>query len=161
MTESATVFALICIPNLLNHTFKREHWSQLTQSCLKGRYSLDISPPLLSAQESKEPYVLGRKLNDPFGERFLPWKHHRSSLLLISSSSYIRASLLHIHTINPFNVFWCHASSAVWSWNLSFFLYPIGLIHILSIESQKGIITVQTCSVENQKGAIYVQSLWR
>ena len=31
---------------------------------------------------------------------------------------------------------------------------------ILSVESQKGVMTIQRCSVENQKGAIVVQSLW-
>ena len=30
----------------------------------------------------------------------------------------------------------------------------------LSVESQKGVITVQQCSVENQKGAITVQSVY-
>ena len=29
-----------------------------------------------------------------------------------------------------------------------------------SVESQKGVITIQQCSVENQKGATTVQSLW-
>ena len=31
----------------------------------------------------------------------------------------------------------------------------------LSVESQKGIITIQWCFVEKQKGVIAVQSLWR
>ena len=33
-------------------------------------------------------------------------------------------------------------------------------IYILSVESQKGISTIQQCSIENQKGSIAVQSLW-
>ena len=31
-------------------------------------------------------------------------------------------------------------------------------VSILSVESQKGIITIQQCSIENQKGAITVQN---
>ena len=34
-------------------------------------------------------------------------------------------------------------------------------MHILSGESQKGVIAVQRCSIENQKGTIAVQSLWQ
>ena len=33
--------------------------------------------------------------------------------------------------------------------------------NISSVESQKGIIAVQSCSVKNEKGTIAVQSLWR
>ena len=40
-------------------------------------------------------------------------------------------------------------------------VYEVMLVHILSVERQKGIIAVQRCFVENQKGAIAVQSLWQ
>ena len=42
------------------------------------------------------------------------------------------------------------------SWNLRFMLCINS-----SVESQKGVTSVQMCSVENQKGAIAVQSIWR
>ena len=34
------------------------------------------------------------------------------------------------------------------------------LLHVSSIEIQKGVNADQRCSVENQKGAVAVQSLW-
>ena len=40
-------------------------------------------------------------------------------------------------------------------------IHTVNCFEILSVESQKGVISIQLCSVENQKGAISVQSLWR
>ena len=40
-------------------------------------------------------------------------------------------------------------------------VFCLVLFHMSSVDSQKGVITIQRCSVENQKGAIAVQSLWR